>query len=486
MFLARSESKKKNFFIGVSAGVIVLAMVVVFIGWYTLFRYSPGPYDGPNVSAEEYYKYGSTGSEDTRGIPMYIWLTLPELFPEYLPGPGGLESIGFVYEEGHELPVGIPRVEIGIVPRVGINCATCHHSTFRTSADQTESEFYPAGPPQRFDLQAYTRFLFASARDERFNANVIMAEMENHTDLNFFEKMLYRYLVIPGTKDALVSDAAEFDYEFRNPDTGRGRIDPFNALKFQTLDQPIDETIGHADMMPIWYLNNRVDSALHWDGLNTSVTEVVVSSGIGDGATEKSINLEVLARLEDYFKNLPPPPFPFEIDQQLASEGEVIFDANCSMCHEFGVGRTGGVIPVDEVGTDRNRVDMWQAKDGQAYNDLFADKPWGFKLFRNVDGYVATPLDGLWLTAPYLHNGSVPTLVDLLEPPENRPTVFYRGSDVFDPETMGFLHDAEGEGDLEFFRYDTSVRGNSNQGHLYGTDLSDEDKRALIEYLKTK
>jgi len=101
-----------------------------------------------------------------------------------------------------------------------------------------------------------------------------------------------------------------------------------------------------------------------------------------------------------------------------------------------------------------------------------------------TEGYVTGPLNGLWLRAPYLHHGAVPSLVDLLEPPERRTKTFYRGYDVYDPVRVGFVSagpDAEKEG----YYFDTSQRGNSAKGHTYGTDLPPEDKRALIEYLKT-
>ena len=100
------------------------------------------------------------------------------------------------------------------------------------------------------------------------------------------------------------------------------------------------------------------------------------------------------------------------------------------------------------------------------------------------DGYVARPLEGLWLRAPFLHNGSVPTLTDLLETQDRRPKTFWRGYDVYDPTTLGFVSsgpDAERVGTL----YDTSRAGNNNGGHPYGTTLSPETKRALLEFLKT-
>ena len=97
---------------------------------------------------------------------------------------------------------------------------------------------------------------------------------------------------------------------------------------------------------------------------------------------------------------------------------------------------------------------------------------------------MAVPLDGLWLRAPYLHNGPVPSLWDLLEIPEKRPQVFYRGYDVYDPQKVGFIT-AGPEAERAGFRHETSVPGNGNGGHLYGTDLSPAEKEALIEYLKT-
>jgi hypothetical protein len=98
------------------------------------------------------------------------------------------------------------------------------------------------------------------------------------------------------------------------------------------------------------------------------------------------------------------------------------------------------------------------------------------------------PLDGIWLRAPYLHNGSVPTLRALFEPAADRPPVFYRGNDVYDQKNVGFVSEDATRGELKFFRYDVSLPGNSNAGHegrYYGTTLAPADKDALVEYLKT-
>ena len=88
------------------------------------------------------------------------------------------------------------------------------------------------------------------------------------------------------------------------------------------------------------------------------------------------------------------------------------------------------------------------------------------------------PLDGIWMRAPYLHNGSVPTIEALLVSPKNRPVKFKRGCDTFDSKAIGFTCS-------EGFEFDTSLKGNSNSGHDYGTSLSIEDKTVLIEYIKS-
>jgi hypothetical protein len=127
---------------------------------------------------------------------------------------------------------------------------------------------------------------------------------------------------------------------------------------------------------------------------------------------------------------------------------------------------------------------MWTEASAAAFNAFADGYPWDFKAFRKTNGYVAVPLDGVWLRAPYLHNGSVPSLHDLLEPPENRQKVFFRGYDLYDPARVGFVVDgpvAERIGT----RYDTALPGNGNVGHLYGTSLTTDEKRALIEFLKT-
>ncbi len=265
---------------------------------------------------------------------------------------------------------------------------------------------------------------------------------------------------------------------------GPGRIDPFNPVKFGILKLPVDQTIGNSDMVPIWNMKARQGMSLHWDGLSASLREVVLSSALGDGASRKSIQLPGLARIEEWLLQVQPPAYPYDVDKALAGEGRAVYDQQCAQCHAPGGTRTGTVVPVEEVGTDRHRLDMWTPAAPVAYNNYTNGYPYDFTGFRKTNGYVAVPLDGVWLRAPYLHNGSVPSLQELFEPVSGRRSTFYRGYNVYDPVRVGFVSEGDSVKHAGML-YDTSLPGNSNAGHLYGVELTAAQKKALIEYLKT-
>ena len=459
--------------------LVLLVGVGGYGAWYTLFREVPTSYESP----EEQFKYGSIGTENVEGVPYWIWLVLPRLFPAYLPGLGGYTSLGLTWEEGKETPVGISKTTIGI-PRQGMTCAVCHHATVRDTPKEKPTIFL-AAPTNKFDPQRYRRFLFDCANDNRFTADYILEEIETYNHkFSWLEKQLYRYWIIPQTKKSLLEEQASSAWMDSRPDWGPGRSDSFNMSKFKLLNQPLDDTLGSSDMMPLWNEQGHEGFAYHWDGLSTSLTESVRIGAISHGAAKRSIQTEDLGRVEQFIRELAPPIYPYEVDQTSAERGRQLFASNCALCHALGGERTGTVIPVEEVGTDRHRLDMWTQAAADAFNEFAEGYDWDFDSLRKTDGYVSATLDGLWLRASYLHNGSVPSLQDLLEKPENRTQVFYRGYDVYDQANVGFVSegpDAERVG----FKYDTRLPANGNQGHLYGTDLSIEDKQALIEYLKT-
>jgi hypothetical protein len=211
---------------------------------------------------------------------------------------------------------------------------------------------------------------------------------------------------------------------------------------------------------------------------------VLLSSGLGNGATTKSLAVDSLDRLGAWFDEVQPPKYPFPIDAALSEEGSAIFANACGLCHAPGGARTGQVIPIDEVGTDRHRLDTWTSASASAFNAFTKGQTWEFTNFRKTNGMATSLLDGIWLRGPYLHNGSVPSLADLLEPPARRPTSFYRGYDVVDRENVGFISsgpEAQRAGTL----FDVTLAGNGNGGHQYGTGLSPAEKRALLEFMKT-
>jgi len=134
------------------------------------------------------------------------------------------------------------------------------------------------------------RFLFACASDPRFTADTLLAEIAKNYQLSLLDRAIYRFVLIPQTRKALLQLRDSDAWMQRNPDWGRGRIDPFNPVKFGILKQPVDTTIGNSDMVPLWNLKQHEGYAYHWDGLNPNLQEVVLSSALGDGATQKWVD----------------------------------------------------------------------------------------------------------------------------------------------------------------------------------------------------
>ncbi|AWI79921.1 hypothetical protein CEW87_11420 [Parazoarcus communis] len=470
---------------------------------YAALRFLPDravTYDDPVA----HFKYGSTGGERESGFPYWIWRALPQVCAEHLPGPG-YASLGLSFEPGHDLPVGVSmRRNLGI-DRVFLNCAACHASTLREAPDSPQ-RLIVGMPAHRFDIRAFESFFFNCAAGPKFSSGFIVPEIDRLAGgIGLIDRYLVYPIAISLMRERLLMLRGRFDFVFEQPDWGPGRVDTFNSAKvlfnFPMKQLPAHELLGASDFPSIWNQRKRTTRddgqrmELHWDGNNTHAEERNKSAAFGTGTTPPTIDLDAIARVEDWLLDLTPPPWPWAIDAALAKRGAPLYAAYCASCHgasgqDFSGAAVGHVTPIAEIGTDRARLDSYSRDLAVNQGTLYAGYPHRFQHFRKTHGYANMPLDGIWLRAPYLHNGSVPTLRDLLEPAENRPVRFHRGSDVYDPLRVGFASDSVAAGNTHppTFLFDTTLPGNGNGGHegaAYGTALSAADKDALVEYLKT-
>ena len=280
-------------------------------------------------------------------------------------------------------------------------------------------------------------------------------------------------------------------------------MDTFNSAKilfnFPMHQLPKKELLGASDFPSIWLQGPRMKRddgermELHWDGNNTRTEERNKSAAFGTGTTPPTLDLRAIGRIEQWLLELTPPVWPYAIDTAKAERGKAVYAATCAACHgadgrDFAGEYVGHVTPIAHIATDRARLDSYTYTLAVNQSTLYAGYPHRFQHFRKTHGYANMPLDGLWLRGPYLHNGSVPTVRDLLEPAVDRPTRFYRGNDIIDRDRLGFVSDVAAEPDRSYFLFDTTEPGNGNGGHegaAYGTELAAEDKDAVVEYLKT-
>jgi mono/diheme cytochrome c family protein len=191
-----------------------------------------------------------------------------------------------------------------------------------------------------------------------------------------------------------------------------------------------------------------------------------------------------------FIYSVQPPAYPLAIDEKLAGEGKIIFEATCSRCHGT-YGQDGQypnlLIPESLIGTD-----SFLNKSNYQYSDLinWYNKSWFSKgdhpaKLAPFNGYIAPPLDGVWITAPYFHNGSVPTIEAVLNS-KIRPQYWTRSFDStnYDYEKLGWQYQTlSAPGDKHI--YNTTIAGYGNYGHQFGDHLTDEERKAVVEYLKT-
>ena len=476
---------------------LTLLIVLIWTGFYAYVRFGT---DRAVTYADpvEHFKYGSTGGERNLGFPYWIWKVLPDVCAEYLPGKG-FESAGLIYEPGKDLPVGMSKRRQMGIDRVFFNCAVCHTSTVRAKPDAEPTLVVGMGANQ-LNFMAFEKFMYQCMADRRFTPNQVIPRIQAAgADLDLLDQYVVYPLAVHLMRDGVFGLMGRLRFIHRQPEWGPGRVDTFNSAKalfnFPIERLPKEELFGAADFPTIWNQGKKQGMQLHWDGNNDRVEERNLNASFGTGATPRLIDHAAIARIQAWDATATPPAFDrtFPVDTPLAAKGADTYKEYCADCHgasgtDFSGEYVGKVTPLAQIGTDPYR--LWSFSPELAVNlgTPYADTSYRFKHFRKTWGYANAPLDGVWLRAPYLHNGSVPTLWDLLQPAAKRPSSFYRGNNLYDPRRMGFVSDQAEEGGRKYFRYDTTVPGNSNAGHTgraYGTELPEAQKWALIEYLKT-
>ena len=277
----------------------------------------------------------------------------------------------------------------------------------------------------------------------------------------------------------------------------------------------------------------------NWDG-NQGASSRTLASGASATGDPRMVNVRIHEPLNPFINNLPAPPYPFRsVDLARAREGKGLFRENCASCHRS---RNETIYPAAKLGVDPNRTRVntsvsryglaalvteacqiyglnnkgqagadWCVPTGswqERLDEYFRDTP--RRVVEGTNGYKADMLHGIWAQAPYLHNGSVPTLGQLLCP-ATRPQRFLRGNLRYDEALVGFEWADRPTARyspneiLLVKEYDTAVAGKANSGHTFGSALCPDtsgldpvrDRReietrirqssagALLEYLKT-
>ncbi len=459
--------------ISVRIGLLLVLLLLVAGGATLYARYfrtiAPAPIGDPL----EHFKYGSIGAE-VDGLPYSIWRILPRLVPDKL--PGGWRAIGFLYEPGHALPIGI-SVRRFQIDRVGFNCATCH-----TNRLEGSPAILLGAPAEGLDLQRYLMLLVDLPHDPRFNNDAVIAALRvDDPGFDWIDTLVYRWYILPKLRSELVKTGETSAWMRTRAPHGPGRTDAGNSWRQRFGLKPLGDTLnGVTDFPHIWMQSVRTHGWAHWDGNNGSLTERNLSAALAGGARPDSLDHGSIERVAAWTLEAPAPHFPLAIDTRSAARGRRVYDRlRCGICHDPGAPQFGQVTDIAVIGTDRDRYDVFSKALLDSFTNIGTGYPWRFTHYRKSSGYINMPLDGIWARGPYLHNGSVPTLDALLRPATERPRQFLRGCVKLDPIRVGFTCETG-------VSFDTARRGNGNQGHVFGTTIADADRRDLIEYLKSR
>ena len=463
----------------------------------------------------------------------------PGLFaaPEHLAGYGFLPSAAGELNPD-TLPIGLSReTDRADATFVGMTCAACHTASLNYKGKSVLIE----GAGSMLDAQGFDRDLSAalvatSADDGRFAVfagRLGTAEGDR-------EGLRTRLRAVA------VSRAAFTAMNKPPHDHGPGRADALgvimNALTVTALDKPGNARAPDAPVrLPfVWgspgYSRVQYNASISNAGLGPLLRNIGQTLGVyGTVDVSKpgypsSVSVAELDRLEALVTTLKAPAWPDilpPIDKAAAGRGEAVFGQACAACHAPSTRDANGllavaIVPLERLGTDPLAAKNFMTRPadtgplegrpvavfggpvfgpragaativGHISTAVSAQVPRdrlqaGLGTYRaaiaaapsRLDAYKAVPLAGAWSAAPYLHNGSVASLSELLTPPAGRAERFSVGGAEFDPVVVGYPATVAGRG----YVLDTSLPGNSNAGHEYGTTLPDAEKRDLIEYLK--
>ncbi len=344
-----------------------------------------------------------------------------------------------------------------------MNCLTCH-------AGRVDGRVIPGLPNAHLDLQT----LIEDVRTTKLK----MLKPLSHLDLVSATLPLS---TTRGTTNSVVFGIVLGNYRDKDMVVHLDRRPP--RLVHHDMDAP-----------PLW--NVRHKTRLYCDAFAPKNHRVLMQFMLLPTTGPETLSSwepefrDVLAWIE----SLRPPKYNRPTNAELVATGQKVFRKHCAKCHgryESPREYPERVIAIETIGTDPTRLNSLTHQHRRWMKQGWLSRYGQDKVELAPGGYLAPPLDGIWATAPYLHNGSIPTLWHLLHP-DKRPTVWTRASDNFDHQRVGVSvigydtvpsHVKTARARRRFF--DTTRRGKSADGHLFPNALTEPQKRAVLEYLKT-
>ncbi len=268
------------------------------------------------------------------------------------------------------------------------------------------------------------------------------------------------------------------------------------AWSNEALLEPPPAIVVPVDVPPWWRMKKKNAMFYNAAGRGDQARIMMTASTLCTDSVAEAQHIDsFFGDVRAFIASIEPPRWPWPVDGDKAARGKAVYVRECARCH--GTYGEGGeypnlVVDLADVDTDGTLV-LGASQFAGRFLEWYSRSFYGqTSRLEPADGYIAPPLDGIWATAPFLHNGSVPTLAALLDS-SKRPTYWKRrlSSTDYDQAEVGFHHDPIDRPDpnaaaSEMLRtYDTTRLGYSNKGHRYGDALSATDRSDVIEYLKT-